>query len=271
MEGIFDLSLLRDLLSQFLSVIPNLIGAIFILLIGWIISKLVARVVKRALVAIKIDSLGEKLNEIDIVSKANVKIQLSSVIAKMIYYILMLIFIIAATSTLGMPVLSDLVSDIVAYIPLLISAFAVLLIGLLVCEFLKNIALTAMQSLGIPSAKLIANIIFYFLFLTVVVSALSQAQINTDFITSNLTVIIGAVAAAFAFGYGFASRDLMANFLASFYSKDKVKLGDVITIDGMKGEIIAVDNTSITLQTDQSQVIVPLSKLTANAIEIHNS
>jgi len=271
MNNIFDLTLLKDLIGKFANAIPSILGAIIILIIGYIISKVIARIIRRVLKSAKVDLLAEKLNEIDIVSKTNIAIVPSTIISKIFYYALMLIFTIAATDVLGMPALSELVSDIIAYVPLLISALAVLVIGLLLCEFLKNIAFTALKSLGIPSASLIANIIFYFLFLTVVVSALGQAQIDTGFITSNLTVIIGAVAAAFAFGYGYASRDLMANFLASFYSKDKVKLGDIITIEGIKGEIIAVDNTSLTLQAQGNQVVVPLSKLTSNAIEIHKS
>ena len=270
MNDLFDLSLLQGLLRQFMSAVPNIVGAIIIMIIGWIISKLVAGIVRKILVSIKIDALAEKLNEIEIVHKANLNIEPSRVLSKILYYILMLIFTIAATDKLGMPAVSNLVSDLITYIPYLISALAVMVIGLLVSEFIKNVALTAMKSLGIPSANMIANIIFYFLLITVLMSALAQAQINTDFITSNLTLIIGAIAAAFAFGYGFASRDLMANYLASFYSKGKVKVGDVITIDGDEGEVIALDNTSLTLKTNEKQIIVPLSKLTASSIEIHN-
>ena len=271
MDKIFDLSLLKDLISQFMAIIPNIIGAIVVFIIGWIIAKIGARIVKKLLVSIQIDKLAEKLNEIEIVSKANFKIVPSSALSKLFYYILLLIFVIASTDVLGMESISNLMSDLINYIPNVLSALLVLVIGLLVADFIKNIVQTSMQSLGVPSAKLIASILFYFLLLTVIMSALSQAKIETQFMTDNLKIILGATAAAFALGYGFASRDLMANFIASFYTKGKVNVGDFISIDGKKGKIISMDSTSLTLLSNEKQIIIPLSKLTSNAVEIYKT
>ena len=103
-----------------------------------------------------------------------------------------------------------------------------------------------------------------------IVSALSQAHIDTDFIKSNLTVLLGAFAGAFALGYGLASKDLMSSILASFYHKDRFDLGDVITIEGVTGEIVEIDNASITLQTDGKRVVFPSSKLHSEKVEIHD-
>ena len=113
------------------------------------------------------------------------------------------------------------------------------MLGIYLAEFLKNIVLVACNSLAIPSAKIIANFVFYLVFLTLTISALAQANIETGLITSNLIVILGEVILDFAIGCGFASKGTMANFLASFYSKNKVKIGDVVNIDGSKGKVIA--------------------------------
>jgi hypothetical protein len=60
----------------------------------------------------------------------------------------------------------------------------------------------------------------------------------------------------------------MANFLASFYSKNKIKIGDIINIDGSKGKVIAMDNASLTLQSDGKITVIPLKKLTSEKVEI---
>jgi len=264
-----DLRILTNLLESFISTIPGIVGAIAIVIIGWIVAKIAAGIIRRMLVAVKIDALGDKLNEIEIVSNSNIKVVLSSLIAKVAYYFLLLIFWVAATDVLGVPAVSELMSNLINYVPQIISAVIVFAIGIFIAEFIKGIVLTACQSLGIPSAKLIAGFVFWFIFLTALVSALSQAGINTAFITSNLSVIIGGGVMAFALGYGLASKDMMANFLASFYSKDRFKLGDIIGIEGIKGTIIEIDNSSLTLQTDDKKVIIPLSKLTSEKIEVY--
>ncbi|MEK7257075.1 MAG: mechanosensitive ion channel domain-containing protein, partial [Bacteroidota bacterium] len=86
-----------------------------------------------------------------------------------------------------------------------------------------------------------------------------------------LTVILGGVVLAFAIGYGFASKDTMANFLASFYSKNKVKIGDIVSVDGSKGRVIAMDSASLTLQGDGKIIVIPLKKLTSEKVEIFPS
>ncbi len=262
------LTLLQDLLEQFLSVIPNVFGAIIVFFIGWMIAKIVARIIKRAMSAIGIDKLAEQLNDIEIVQKTNVKVVPSTIVSKIIYYVLLLIFSIVSAEILQVEPVSQLVLDILNYIPLVISAALVLMIGILVAEALKNIVLTTTQSLGIPSAKIIASFVFYFILLISLVTALTQIGIDTDFLSTNLSVIIAGAVLAFAIGYGLASKDTMSNYLASFYSKDRFIIGDVISINGVKGEIIRMDNNSLTLQSENSKVIIPLSILSKGQVEI---
>ncbi|MFK7933020.1 MAG: mechanosensitive ion channel domain-containing protein [Saprospiraceae bacterium] len=258
----------QELLSQFASAMGRFVGAALVFLIGYIIAKIAYRVVKKLLMKIGVDQIGDKLNEIDFISKSNVKIKISEILAKVLYYILLLLFTLAATEVLAMEAISNLVVDIINYIPSLLSAAIVLVIGILIADFVKNIVAATCKSLNIPAGSFIASFVFYFLFLSIGMSALSQAQFDTGFITQNLSIILIGIVTAFAIGYGFASRDLMANFIASFYSKNKVKVGDKIGIEGQVGTITAIDSNAITLQAEGKKVLVPLSKLTTEKIEI---
>lgn len=267
-KGINLWAILQDLLVGFASVIPNLIGALAILIIGLIVSKIAARFVRRILVTIGADKLAEWLNEIEIVYKSNIQVVPSMLLSKVIYYFLLFIFVVAATEILNMPVISQLMGQILNYIPVLISAMAVFVIGLLISDFLKNMVKTACESLGIPAAGLISSVVFYFLFLNIAMIALSQARIDTEFIQDNLSIILAGVVLAFAIGYGFASRNIVANFLASFYNKGKVNVGDTIGIDGVRGKVIRMDNSTITLQVESREVLIPLSKLASEKVDI---
>ncbi|MCY7327993.1 MAG: mechanosensitive ion channel family protein, partial [Saprospiraceae bacterium] len=73
---------------------------------------------------------------------------------------------------------------------------------------------------------------------------------------------------AFAFGYGLASRDLVANYLAGFYNRNKVRLGDDVRIIGVRGKVVLMDATSLILQTPERAIVIPLSKLTTEKVEI---
>ena len=260
------LDILREQAKVFL---PKLITATAILIVGWIIAKLVARLVKKLLQVLKIDDFSNRLNDIDIVQKANLKIFPSRIISKIVYYLLILLTLVVATDKLGVKAVTDLITSLINYLPSLLAALLLFIIGLIVADIIKGIVLTTCQSLSIPSAKIIANIAFYFIFLSVTMSALDQAKISTDFINSSLIIIIAGVVGAFALGYGLASKNIMDNFLASFYIKKKFNIGDKITIDGIKGEILEIDNSSFVIKTEKSKIIFPLSKLATVQVEVH--
>jgi len=254
---------------QFLDVIPKLVGAIVILVVGNWIAKLIASLIKKMLVALKVDTLGDKINEIDVIEKSSFNFVLSEIISKCVYYILFLLFAMVSAEVLEFKAVSDLFNDIFNFIPKLIAAGIVLTIGLVIADLLKNIVNTTTKSLGIPSAKIIGSFVFYFIVLMTVVTALTQIGIDTDFISNNLTVILGGAVFAFGLGYGIASKDTMSNFLASFYSKDKFKLGNKIKIEDVSGEIIEMDNSTMTiLGNDNQKIIIPLRKLTTETVEI---
>jgi hypothetical protein len=257
-----------EMLARFSAAIPKLTFALLVLFIGWLIARLIRKVVRRVLSGIGLDSLAERLNDIDIVQRSGMRIEVSAVLAQMVFYILMLGFVIFATDLLGVPAITQMVRDVVDYLPALFSAFVLFLLGLFLADMVRGIVLTACQSMGLPSAKIISTAIFYFLFVTAAVSALAQAKINTGFMALNISIIIGALALAFAVGYGISSRDLLSNYLASGYNRNKVQVGDDIRIIGMRGKVINIDATSLTLQTPGSEVIIPLSKLATEKVEI---
>lgn len=258
---------LTDLLSKFISFAPNLLFALLILLVGYIIAKLVSKAIRKGLEKAKIDVLGEKLNAIEIVEKSKIDIKLSVVFSKIIYYILLLFVWVAATDALKMEAISSLVRDIFNFVPNLLVAFVILILGLLFADAIRKIVQTTCDSLGIPSAKLVASLVFYFIFINIVVTALSQAKINVEFLSQNISLVIGGAVLAFAIGYGFASKDILANYLASFYAKQQFQIGDKIKINDISGEIIAIDRSNITLKSEGKHVIVPFHTAITNNIE----
>ena len=267
---ILNSGILQDMLSNFASAIPKFFGALVIIIIGYISAKIISSIVRKFLQKINVDKIGEKLNEIEIVSKANMEIKISSIVSKVIYYFLMLFFLVAATDVLAMPAISNLVTGIFNLIPHLIVAGIILIIGTLLADALRGVAQTALDSLGIPSSRMIATFIFYFIFINIVIVALTQAQINTDFLSQNISLVIAGLVLAVAIGYGLASKDSMANFLASNYAKGKFGVGDTLTIDGVTGKVIDIDKSSLVLHAENgNHVVFPLHEVSHSKIEIH--
>jgi Mechanosensitive ion channel/Conserved TM helix len=260
--------MLQELLKNLAGVIPTLFAAITLLVAGFFASKIISRIITTVLEKIGVDKLADKLNDIDVVQQYDIAIKPSFVIGRIVQYFLTLIFLIMATDVLGMAAVSQLVRDVINYIPSLVTGGLIMVFTLFIANALKGIVVTSCRSIGVPSPGLIGNVIFYFIFLTGMVSALGQAKVDTDFVKNNLSIILGGAVGAFALGYGLASKDMMANFLGSMYSRRRFRVGDVIRIDNMVGRIVALDNTSVVLNAPDRQIIIPLSKLTREAVEI---
>lgn len=259
---------IKLLVNQFVLALPNFLKAIGLILLGWILAKIISGVLKKMLKAIKIDHLAEKINDIDIIGNSNLKLVPSAFLSKLVYYFIIFVFLIAATEALHIEAITKLMTDTLSYIPVLLSALFVFIIGLFLADSLKKMVFSACTSLNIPAAGLISNLLFYFVFVNILVVSLTQAKINTEFIQNNISIILAGIVLAFSIGYGLATRDLAASFIASIYNKGKINIGDSVIIDDTEGVIVDMDNICITLLSNGNKVVIPLNKLNTNKIVV---
>lgn len=261
---------LRNQLYSLANILPALLKAIVVLLIGFLLAKVLSRLVRRLIEVIGLDRLANKINQVEFVQRSGFKLKVSKVLSGLVYYFVLLVFFMTAIEALGMSMISQLLKDLINYIPQAITAFAILLIGLFLADFVKKIIVGTCRSLNISAGNLIANVVFYFIFLNIILIALRQAELQTEFMENNISVILAGVAGAFAIGYGLASRDIMSNLLAAYYNRGRIQVGDVVSIDGFHGEVVQLSNNAITLRTESTDVIVPFHKLTSSGMVIHS-
>lgn len=262
--------ILRQQAYILLSAIPALIKAFVVFIAGYILAKALRYLIRRVVAASGFDRLSDKVMNVDLLRKANIHLVPSKVLASIVYYFVLIIFTMAAVDALGMDRLSGIMAQLVAYLPNAVTAFIILIGGIFLADVVKRAVVSTCDSLGIPSGNLIGNVVFYFILLNIILIALSQAQLQTEFMENNISIVLAGVAGAFAIGYGMASRHLMSNILASFYNRRQLRLGDEISIDGKRGEVILLSNVSITLQSDESEYVIPFSRLTSQGFEMHS-
>lgn len=257
---------LSSIITQISSFLPNFIAGLVILLLGWVLaksaSKVVHKILERPIIKTKIESLIEAIGGV------SWGISLTKVIAGIVYWFIFLIFLLSATEAMKLSMLSQEISRLIQYLPQLISALIVLVIGLYIAAGVRDIVSNTAKSLGVKLWRMLGGAAFYFLAIMMTITALNQAGIDTMIITSNLTVIVGSLALAFSIAYGLAARNLLAGILTSFHSKDYFHIGQVIEVDNFKGEIIAMDTVTVTLHTGESKIIIPIQRLLADKVVI---
>lgn len=259
---------LSEIIGKMLLFLPNLVSALALLIIGFIVAKIVSKLISKALARTKLDSLSASINKIEFIDRLNIDFKVSLIIGKSFYYFVVLIFLVVSTDILNMPILSNLIVSIINFVPNLLIAFVLLIGGLLGANWLKIMVFNIAKSLAMPSASIISNLVFYFVLINVFISVMLQIKVNVEFLSTNLSLVIGGIVFAFALAYGLASRPILANIIASFYLKNRYKVGDYVIIGNFEGEIIEKDNLNITLQHKNMKIIIPISKLGDNEVII---
>jgi len=261
-----NLSVFEDMWQELLKFMPKLITVIAVLIIGWLLIKIVSFFIKKALKFSKIDVLADKLNEIDMFK--NVSIKPTIIVVKVVKWILILFMLIIISEILGMQMLTQGIANFIGYLPKLFSALAIMMIGIYIANIIKNAIQSLFKSLEIGGSNIIGNIVFFAIVVIVAITALNQAGIDTEMITSNVTLILGALLLSFTISFGLGSKEIVQRLLFGFYSRKNLKPGQKIKIGGIEGKVEAIDNIYLTLSTKEGKFIFPIKEVNDTIIQV---
>ena len=250
------------------SALPKIIGALIILLIGWIVTKIILFVLGKILKLAKVDTLSEKINEMDLFGKGGFTFDIAKIILGFVKWLLLLVFLIVAAAILSWEIISTEIGNLLRYLPRLFSALALMMIGLYVGNFVKTTVKKLFDSLEFAGSNVVSNLLFYIIVIFISITALNQAGIDTTIITNNITLILGAFLLAFALGLGLGSRDIITDLLRSFYTRRTYAVGDKIVIGKHSGTVEAIENNSLTLVTKSGKYVIPIKDVTSSQVEI---
>jgi Conserved TM helix/Mechanosensitive ion channel len=260
---------LRVFAEKFMGTIPNLLIAVIVLLIAWLLARLVSGGFERLLRTVKFDLLAERLQLTHFLQQMGVQMSPSAVIGRFIYWIFVLLIIASAAETLNWTIVSELIQKLFAYLPKLATGIGIFIVGSYLASLARDFIRSATASLGISTGRILSSVLYYLLFIMVVLTAMEQASIDTRILSTNLLMIIGAIMLAAAISYGFASRDVLSNILAGFFNRRTFQKGMVIEVDGIQGMIVEMSNVAVTIQVSENErVVIPSHQLLTTKVKI---
>ena len=248
--------------------LPKIIGALIILLIGWIVTRIILFVLGKILKLAKVNVLSDKINDMELFGKGDFKIDILKIILGFVKWVLLLVFLIVAADILSWEIISTEIGNLLRYLPRLFSALALMMIGLYIGNFIKKTVKKIFDSLEFGGSNLVSNMLFYIIVIFISITALNQAGIDTTIITNNVTMILGAFLLAFALGLGLGSRDVITDLLRSFYTRRTFAVGDKLVIGEHSGTVEAIENNSLTLVTKDGKFVIPIKDVVESKVEI---
>ena len=204
---------LRGALDRFFEFIPQLIGAIIILIIGYIVAKVLQAVVARVLKAIGFDGWMERGGIKQFFDRAQTSETPATVLGKLVFWLVFIIAITMAADALGISQVSQVLGQLIAYIPSIIAAILILILASLLANFLSGIVR------GATGSDLLANVARYAIIVYAVFAAITELGIAVQLTAPTFLIILGAVALAAAIAFGWGGRDVAKDIIERHYDR----------------------------------------------------
>jgi hypothetical protein len=207
-------------LQQFLA---NIITALFILLAGWLISKLVKFLVAKFFKVLKFDELAERIELNKLLKKGGIPFRASELIGLIFYWLGIVITLVVAVNAIGVAMASDLLNRIVLYVPNIVAAIFILILGMFIATVLRNIVKTAATNAGLSQGHLLSKIVEILVIVFAVMITLETLNISPRIVELIISIFLASFGLAFALAFGFGCQDAARKLVNEIVEKFKTK------------------------------------------------
>lgn len=199
--------------TELAAFLPSLIGAILILILGWMIAKLLRLGSVRLLKLIRLDVVTEKARIDRFLKDGGSQKTAIDIIGDIIYWLIMLIVVLAGLNTLGLTVASELFNQIILFIPNVIVAVIALIFGIFLAGFIAQVVTTYLNNIGVSNARVVGAIAKYAIILFVVSLSLTQLNIGDELVANAFLLLFGAACLALGLSFGLGGKEWAAGVI----------------------------------------------------------
>lgn len=214
-------------MALFFSAIPKVLGFIVILVVGWIIASLVAKAVGALLRAVRFNELANRAGLGDFVDKMAMNTDPAGLIALVVKWFIRLITLVVAFDALGLPAVSDVLRQLLLWLPNAVVALVVLVIGGLAARALSNIVRASAAEGGLSNPDFLAKLASVMVWAFTIVVAVNQIGIATTLINTLFMAFVGALALGVGLAFGLGGRDTASEIVRNWYAKAQQKSGQI--------------------------------------------
>jgi hypothetical protein len=211
--GVAIVSSFAAAMALVFSFIPRLVGFLVILIVGWIVAAILEKGVTLLLRRVGFDRMSERIGLARLEQRMNVRMDAASLLGKIVFWFVFLIFLVPACNALQLTSVSLLLGLIIGYIPNVFVAIVVLLLGMLLATFVADVVRAALSNAKNANPNILANVARYVIIGFAILVALEQLQIAPALITTLFTAVIGGAALACALAFGLGGRDTAKQLL----------------------------------------------------------
>jgi len=201
------------------TIVPALIGAGVILLTGYFLARQIEKWTDHLLKKMEFNKVAQAGGLTDAMERAGTRLDPVHAIGKLLFWLVMLVVILLSATALGLESINQMFGMMLSYIPTIIAAIIIVILGMIVGEFVRALVLASAGTVeGVPTLAKVAKTA---VILIAIFMALQQVGVAGDIVTSAFTLILGAVALAFGLAFGLGNRELAGEITRRWYEEGR--------------------------------------------------
>jgi flagellar biosynthesis protein FliQ len=212
---------LRVFLAQIGDLLPRLLLAVIILIAGWILAKAVRFAIARGLRAVNFHVVTERAGIDRFLHDGGIQGDFTDIVAVVFYWIVILAALVMGFNLLGLSYITDLLSEVLRFVPKVLVALLILAFGAYFARFVGNAVTAYCRNVRLQDADLMGGIARYAILVFVILVALDQVNIGGDIVRQTFLILLAGVVLAVALAFGLGGRDWAADLLERWWPRKK--------------------------------------------------
>ena len=211
----------QGLVNQLMAFLPTLLGAMVIFLVGWLIALAIQGVVVSVLRAVGLDKLADQTQLTTVLSKGGIKQKLSELIGVIVYWLVMLAVVMVVFNALQLTIAAQLLQSVVTFLPNVIAAVFILIVGLFAATFLETTIRTATSNAGMAQAQLMGQLTRIIVVIFAAVASLQQLKI--PFFGEAFLIVLAGISLGSAIAFGLGCKDVAGRWAESLVDQAQAR------------------------------------------------
>ena len=258
-----------DTVASIIAFTPKLIGALFLLLVGWVIAKVLQIVLERSIRA-GLDTLLERTGASAALERSAISTTPSAILGRLVFWLVMIVFIMGASEIIGLEAVSVAIQRVLGYLPSVISAAMVLAAGIFLSRFVGNLVTTAAGAAAISYAAGLGAVARTTIIVMVGVVTVEQLGIDTQILITVITVTVAALMFGLSLAFALGSTPVIRGILASHYLRQSLDEGGEVEVAGVTGTLEEIGPINSLVRDGDRNFRVPNSRLVDEVIKTTN-
>jgi len=256
--------------TQVIMIAPKLVAMVAVLVIGYVLARWVGGLIAVISEKIGLQTAAEKSGLAQSMHDVGIHRPVPAIVGGLTFWLLMSVFVMAAFSILGLESVSLAMKEVVNYIPKVLVATVVVVVGLLAATFVRGVVATSADRVGLTYAEYLAGGCYWVLSILTFIAAFNQLGIQFALLEKLILLGSAGLAAGFALAFGLGGRDVMAGILSGYYVRQRIQAGDTVSVAGFEGTVREVGPVATINETRDdgrlSRHSIPNSKMLQEAV-----